>query len=187
MKENENWTLFLDRDGVINRKLQNDYVKTIDEFEILEGVFQGLKTCNKVFRRVIIVTNQRGISLGKMTHTDLDFIHSKMLKYFSSEEVKIDAVFYCDGLNSDSDCRKPNTGMGLLAKQKYPDIDFKKSIMVGDSYTDIQFGSNLKMITVLIKSDDFCDDQAPLITPNYIFNSLFEFSLSVKCIIDENS
>jgi D-glycero-D-manno-heptose 1,7-bisphosphate phosphatase len=183
----DEWTLFLDRDGVINRKLDQDYVKTLGEFEILDGVIEGLQICRNLFKRIIIVTNQRGVSLGLMNELDLQLIHEEMTKVFSVNGIKIDAIFYCDGINLNSDCRKPNPGMGLLAKQKFPDIDFKKSIMVGDSISDIEFGSNLNMVTVLLKSQSFGVDKKIAEHPNYNFESLFDFSLRSKNIINENS
>jgi HAD superfamily hydrolase (TIGR01662 family) len=66
----------------------------------------------------------------------------------------IDAIYFCPSLEIENPiCRKPNVGMGLQAQQDFPDIDFKQSVMIGDSMSDMQFGRNLGMFTIWISSD----------------------------------
>jgi D-glycero-D-manno-heptose 1,7-bisphosphate phosphatase len=147
----QNWTLFLDRDGVINKLLLGDYVKLVSEFEWLPDSKEAVINASNVFGRTIVVTNQRGISKGLMTVQQLSDVHS----HLQSELPKntIDAIYYCpfqDG--HPSDCRKPGVGMPLKAKTHFPEIDFEKSIMVGDSLSDIQMGNKLGMITVHVQS-----------------------------------
>ena len=74
----DNWTLFLDRDGVINVKLPNDYVKNINEFSFIDGSIEGIRLLSKIFKRIIIVTNQRGIGKKIMTIEQLKTIHNHM-------------------------------------------------------------------------------------------------------------
>ncbi len=83
----ESWTLFLDRDGVINRRLMGDYVKSLDEFEILPGVLGAIKNFSKKFGRIVIVTNQQGIGKGLMTNEDLNAVH----QYLHAKEVRASA------------------------------------------------------------------------------------------------
>ena len=71
----ENWTLFLDRDGVINRRLPGAYVQHWDQFEFLPGVLPALSILANYFAHLIIVTNQQGIGKGLMTESDLQKIH----------------------------------------------------------------------------------------------------------------
>jgi len=145
-------TLFLDRDGVINKKRENDYVRKWEQFEFLPNVIEALKILNDFFDRIIIVTNQRGIGRGLMTEKDLDDIHQKMLSFLTKEEIKIDKIYYCphDYKKEICNCRKPDIGMALQAKNDFPDIDFKKSIMVGDSLSDIEFGKKVGIKSFLI-------------------------------------
>ena len=75
-----NRAVFLDRDGVINRKLENDYVKSWDEFHFLPDVIEAIKALNEKGYLVIVVTNQRGIARGLMTEKDLEEIHRRMLQ-----------------------------------------------------------------------------------------------------------
>ncbi len=147
-----NWTLFLDRDGVINTHLPGDYVKSVDAFAWEPGALKALKTLSGLFSKIIVVTNQRGIAKGLYTETDLAAIHQFMLSGVNSVGARIDAVFYCPhfGDEASCNCRKPNPGMALMAQRQFPDIDFKKSVMVGDSKSDIDFGKNLGMVTVTV-------------------------------------
>ncbi|MEZ4721657.1 MAG: HAD family hydrolase [Flavobacteriales bacterium] len=140
------WTLFLDRDGVINKRIVDDYVKHYHEFEFLDGVLEALKLLNPVFDRIVVVTNQQGIGKGVMTERDLLAIHEHMLAEVFTEGGRIDAIFHCPELaENDPACRKPNTGMAIEAREQFPEIDFSKSIMVGDSDSDMEFGERLGM------------------------------------------
>lgn len=150
----KDWTLFLDRDGVINHRLKNDYVKSPDDFVFLEGVLESIAYFSAIFGKIIVVTNQQGIGKGLMTVTQLDQIHDKMLNAVKQANGRIDKVFFCPDLEtSGSFNRKPMIGMGLMAKRHFPEINFRCSIMVGDSLSDMRFGTRLKMHTVLIASD----------------------------------
>lgn len=152
LKIDKTWTLFLDRDGVINLHYPNDYVKKWDEFYFLEGVLDAMKELSTVFKRVIIVTNQQGVGKGLMTKEDLTFIHDEMLKEVRKYGGRIHAIYAATDLVADDvkQMRKPGGGMAKQAKKDFPEIDFSKAIMVGDSLTDMQFGKNAGMLTVFI-------------------------------------
>lgn len=145
----EAWTLFLDRDGVLNQKLEGDYVKSLSEFDILPGVMEAMYKLNSQFLHIVVVTNQQGIGKGLMTEESLQRIHSYLNSEVANAQGRIDAIYYCPHLSEvQCSCRKPHPGMAIRAKQDFPDIDFQKSIMVGDSNTDMEFGRNLGMKTV---------------------------------------
>ena len=145
------WTLFLDRDGVINVRLMGDYVKTIEEFELLPGVAEAICKANSVFGKVVVVTNQQGIGKEIMTERNLLEIHAYCDRLLADANASIDAYYFAPGLSHESNhLRKPNTGMALMAKEQFPSIDFKRSVLVGDSDSDIEFGKRLEMFTVFI-------------------------------------
>jgi len=96
------WTLFLDRDGVINKKLDNDYVKKIDEFEFIDNAIEALKILRKKFGRIIIVTNQQGIGKGLMSEKDLQIVHDYMQKKLSDENIIIDKIYYAISIQKQS-------------------------------------------------------------------------------------
>jgi len=154
-KIDKSWTLFLDRDGVINEKIENGYVLNVKMFKFIDGVLDAFPVLNEIFGRIIIVTNQRGIGKGLMSEKDLEEIHNYMLEEINKVNCRIDAIFYCphDYEKEECNCRKPNIGMALQAKSMFPDIDFKKSIVVGDSMLDIEFAKNIKAYSVLIVED----------------------------------
>lgn len=165
------WTLFLDRDGVINVRLMADYVKNVQEFEFIEGSLDALVKLHALFQRMVVVTNQQGIGKGIMTEADLREVHQYMLKAVEQEGGKIDQVYHCPELAaSNALCRKPNIGMAEAAKKDFPEINFTKSIMVGDSLSDLEFGKRAKMLTVYISEEQNKPEMA-----DFQFASLFEF------------
>lgn len=150
-KIKSDWTLFLDRDGVINHRIPGEYVKNWNEFRFLDGVLDALSLFNLMFDKIFIVTNQAGIEKELMTHDQLHDIHRQMMEYITYHGGRIDEIYYCP-YKPDLDplCRKPNPGMALEAKREFPTIDFKKSLMIGDSDSDIIFGNRLGMKTILV-------------------------------------
>lgn len=146
------WTLFLDRDGVINLHYPNDYVKHWSEFYFLEGALDALNALSLQFKRILIVTNQQGVGKGLMKKSDLEHIHAEMLKEVRKYGGRIHAIYAATDLVADDHkgMRKPGIGMAKQAKKDFPEIDFKKSIIVGDSVSDMLFGRNAGMKTVFI-------------------------------------
>jgi histidinol-phosphate phosphatase family protein len=135
-------TLFLDRDGVINRLRPNDYVKCWDEFEFLPEILEALVKWEKEFKYIFIVTNQRGVGKRMMSEHDLLEIHSKMIYEIKAHGGRIDKIYYCTAISDEDINRKPNPGMAIQAKRDYPDIDFAKAVMIGDSENDMRFAEN---------------------------------------------
>lgn len=176
MHFDKSWTLFLDRDGVINHKLENDYVKCWEEFQFLPGALDALASLEKIFGHIVIVTNQQGIGKGLYTAEHLMEVHRKMMMEIGKAGGRIDRIYFCPGLAKDNpSCRKPNPGMALDAQRDFPAIDFSRSVMVGDSMSDMEMGKAVGMHTVFISGTSV---QAPLI--NQCFNSLEAFTRSIE-------
>ena len=144
------WTLFLDRDGVINHEKHNDYIHSWDEFKFYDAVLEAMTIFAKTFHRIIVVTNQKGVGKGLTKLDDLHTIHANMEKEITKAGGRIDAVYYCSDLEDESPYRKPNPGMGLQAAKQFPDIDLSKAIMVGNTISDMEFGRNLGVYTVFL-------------------------------------
>ncbi len=176
MKDFKDFTLFLDRDGVINRRIVGDYVTNIPQFEFVEGVKESLAEMSKIFHPIVVVTNQQGIAKKLMTEEDLQRLHQYMTKEIERAGGKIDAVYYCPHLaETHCQCRKPNVGMALKMRKQFPSVNFKKSVMVGDSLSDMKFGKRLGMTTVFIGEDKKeINENAAII--DYCFKSLAEFA-----------
>ncbi len=172
---NKDWTLFLDRDGVINKKLENDYVKHWIEFEFIEGTLDALKILNTIFGNIVVVTNQQGIGKGIYRTEDLELIHKNMLYEVDYLGGRIDKVYFSPYLSSQNHpTRKPGIGMAMAAKNDFPAIDFNKSIIVGDSLSDMEFGRNAGMKTVFIS-----EEKNNNIKTDFNFKSLIEFTLNL--------
>lgn len=151
LKEIDNtWTLFLDRDGVINHEKKGDYIRNVAEFEFYDGALEAMRLFSQKFKYIIIVTNQRGIGRGLMTHEDLAAIHAYVKAEVVKAGGKIDAFYYAPEVATDAVNRKPNTGMALHAKKDFPGLVFDKSIMVGNNLSDMQFGKSAGMKTVFL-------------------------------------
>lgn len=142
-------TLFLDRDGVINRLRPNDYVKSIDEFEFLPGVLHALAEWRQYFKRVVIVTNQRGVGKGVMSEASLNEVHNYMKTIMQEHGCPIDAIYYCTAVSDADHNRKPNPGMVEMAVKQFPDIDLSNSLMIGDSDSDRKFAENAEIASFI--------------------------------------
>ena len=144
-------TLFLDRDGVINRKLEGRYVRNWKEFEFMPNALFAIKKLSKRFKRILVVTNQQGIGKGIMTVNDLSLLHQSMQKEIVKNGGKIDKVYFCPHLEKENcNCRKPEIGMIQYAIKDFPDINLEQSFLIGDSSSDIEAGerAGLKSIKV---------------------------------------
>ncbi len=166
------WTLFLDRDGVINERIISGYVTSIEEFNFLPGVKEAIHVFSSVFQYVFVVTNQQGIAKGLMTERNLSDIHAYMQSEVGKVGGRIDKCYYAPGMASaKNELRKPKPGMAYLAQRQFKSIDFSKSIMVGDSDSDIVFGKNLGMKTVRVATVEPIHVEA-----DFTVKSLDEFS-----------
>lgn len=153
LKIDQNWSLFLDRDGVINKRIVDAYVTKVEEFEFLENVPKAIAKFCESFGNIFVVTNQQGIAKGIMTESNLNEVHRYMTEKVEDAGGRFTKIYHAPQLHKEhSEMRKPNTGMGLLAQKEFPSVDFAKSVMIGDSDSDIQFGKRLGMITVKIGS-----------------------------------
>lgn len=153
--------VFLDRDGVINRKpLEGEYVTRWEEFDVLPGVPQAIASLNRADYRVIVVTNQRCIAKGLVSSAEVEALHERMLNLLARAGATVDATYYCPHeLEPVCRCRKPAPGM-LLDAARAHGIDLTASWMIGDSDIDIAAGKNAGCRTVrLISGNNTVDKE----------------------------
>jgi len=175
----KSWSLFLDRDGVINEEKKEAYILHRGEFLFYDSVKEAMKMLADIFGVIVMVTNQKGVGKGLMTVADLDDIHAHMLENIQQAGGRIDKIFYAPDLDNDAVNRKPNAGMAHQAKALFPHIDFSKSIMVGNKLSDMQFGRNAGVSTVFVATTNpEVEFPHPLI--DYRFNSLYGFAEAVR-------
>ena len=145
-------TVFLDRDGVINEKMpEGIYVTQPSEFQLISGVAHAISLLNQANIRVIVVTNQRGIAKGLYDSSDLEKIHASFQEQIRAHNAHVDAIFYCPHDKNECNCRKPLPGLFEQASSQFPDIEVSSCVMIGDSWSDIQFGNQLGMRTIFIE------------------------------------
>jgi D-glycero-D-manno-heptose 1,7-bisphosphate phosphatase len=152
------WTLFLDRDGVINHEISGDYVRNIQQLVLYENMQATIATCFKKFGRIIIVTNQRCVGKGIIDEGELNDIHAHLLQHINTNGQGVCKIYFAPNLNNDAHYRKPQIGMALQAQRDYPEINFSKSVMVGNSPSDIAFGKNAGMKTVFVTTTKPADN-----------------------------
>ncbi len=146
-------TVFLDRDGVLNKKApEGEYVAQWEHFEILDGVVEALGRLRRAGLRTIVVTNQRGVALGRYSAAEVATIHAKFQEVLAAAGAQLDAVYVCPHDHGECNCRKPLPGLFAQAAADDPSICAAESVMVGDSLVDMEFGRRLGMRTILIEA-----------------------------------
>lgn len=142
--------LFLDRDGVINIENEGNYILKLSEFIFDKGAKEAIQKLSKHFDKIIVVTNQRCIGRGLLKEEELQIIHDYMVNAIEKSGGKIDKIYFAPAVDTDDVMRKPNVGMGALAKKDFPDIIFEESVMVGNNLSDMKFGKRLGMKTIFV-------------------------------------
>jgi len=154
-KIDQTWTLFLDRDGVINQRNFEGYILQWPDFHFTEGLLDAAAQIGRFFGNIFVVTNQQCVAKSQISELELSEIHQQMCYTLAANGLKINEVKVAIEKKGEAPFRrKPNTTMALELQARYPSIDFKKSIMVGDTDSDIQFGKALGMFTILVHSKE---------------------------------
>ena len=146
----KNKAVFLDRDGVINKK-RIDHVKSVDEFKIFSNVGDAIKLLRDKGYLVIIITNQSVIGRNIISEKKLDEIHIELKNYLKQSNTYVDSIYYCPHIpEQNCDCRKPKPGLIFEACQDF-DIDLKNSYFIGDSISDLDAAENAGCKGILLK------------------------------------
>ena len=135
-------TVFLDRDGVINKE-RSDYIKSISELEIFPNVAKNIELLKNAGFLVVVITNQSAINRGLITHKTVDQIHDSIQNYLKTNGTSVDGFFYCPhNPNENCNCRKPKPGLLHQAILEL-NIDPKSSWMIGDNNSDIDAATSI--------------------------------------------
>lgn len=170
--ECKEYTLFLDRDGVLNEPIVNDYARCPDNLILVEGFADSMYWLLTHFKRVILVTNQQGVGRQIMSEINLEDVHLKMYNALKYRGVQwLDAAFFAPYLKTENhNWRKPNNGMLQKAKEYFQDIDWTKAIMVGDSPGDMKLADTLGVLKIRISNPQFDFDNQ-----DYRYESIVDF------------
>ena len=146
--------VFLDRDGVVNRKAaEGEYVKDWREFEVLPGVERAIAALNRSGKRVILISNQRGIALGLYTAGQVEALHVLLQKHLVDNHAHIDAFYFCPHDEGQCTCRKPGAGLLEQAMREFPGISPAESVVIGDSLSDIEAAHRFGCRSIFILGD----------------------------------
>lgn len=151
--------VFLDRDGTLNVKAdEGEYITDPAGVVLLPGVADAVRALNQISRHVIVVTNQRGVALGRMTLDDVKSVNRHLQDLLSESGAVIDAFYVCPHDVGQCRCRKPDIGLLLLAIQDFPSIRFSSSALVGDSSTDTEAADRAGMLGIRLRSTSTRED-----------------------------
>lgn len=154
--------LFLDRDGVINRKpAAGEYVTEWRDFHLIPAAIDWIRLLKAAGFLIVVVTNQRGVARGKMTAQQLTTIHEQMLAVLAEYGAEIDDVFVCPHDENVCGCRKPRPGLILQAQEKW-NIDLATSLFIGDSPTDRELANICGIPFVHVYEGRILEITAPL-------------------------
>lgn len=141
--------VFLDRDGVINRKAEEgQYITSWQDFEFIPNALVGIRTLATAGIPIVVVTNQRGIALGRMSDEDVEDIHRRMSAAIAAAGGRIDAIYYCPH-DVGCGCRKPEIEMFRRAADDLG-IALERSAVVGDSPSDVLAATRIGALRVMV-------------------------------------
>lgn len=140
--------VLLDRDGTLNRKApEGDWVKRVEELELLPGAARAVRRLNDAGIPVAVVSNQRGVAVGLIAPDELERIHAALAERLAAEGARLDAIYHCPHERGECDCRKPQPGLLVRAAADF-DVPLAETAMVGDSDSDVEAGRRAGAATV---------------------------------------
>lgn len=179
--------IFIDRDGVINRRRSGDYVLDWSQFVFIPGIREALKQLSSLGLPMIVISNQAAVGKGLLTQAVLEEITGKMNEALLADGTSLTAAYYCPHRIEDNcPCRKPKPALLQAAADDFK-IDLGRSIFIGDSETDVQAARAAGCRPVLLDTDgDTCPNSSQwtkdlVIAPT----SHALFQAAAKCLADE--
>lgn len=177
---NKNWTLFLDRDGVINEEKHDAYVNHLSEFIFYPQAEAAIALLSPLFYKTIVVTNQKGVGRGITPTGELERIHAHMIASIEKAGGHIHQIYFCTDLDNASPNRKPNPGMAFQARQADPYIDLSKSIMIGNNASDMNFGRNAGIACNILLTTTKPLEAVDASLYDFYFATLYEAAVFIK-------
>ena len=176
-------SVFLDRDGTINRDVH--HLRCVEELELLAGASAGIRMLNRAGLRVVVITNQAAVARGLLSEEKLAEIHQELQALLAREGAFVDAIYYCPHHPTEGfgryrqtcACRKPQPGALQRAANELG-LDLSQSYCVGDKGSDLEAGHALGCRTVLVRTGYGLTTEAQLgadsVQPDYIASNLLE-------------
>ena len=177
-------TIFLDRDGTIN-DVGYGYIDSLSDFHFYDYAFEALDILKKYAKNFIIVSNQSGLSTGRVSIDSLNEIHQFVTKEFEKKDLPLKKIYFAEDYNEGFNAiRKQGIGMFLQAKEDF-NVDLKNSVMIGDSIVDVQAGERAEMKTIFLLSGygkSHLEDVKKECKPNLIANDLLHAAKEIQLI-----
>jgi histidinol-phosphate phosphatase family protein len=163
--------IFLDRDGTLN--VERRHLSGVDGMELLPGVCEGVRTLRALGWPLVVVTNQSVVGRGMCSPETLERIDARLVELLAAEGAAVDAFYTCPHSPEDGcACRKPGVGL-LKAAARVFGGDLKRSFLVGDKWSDIQAGSRVGAVTLLVRTGHGAEpDQTLKSQPDFIVPDL---------------
>lgn len=145
--------VLLDRDGTINVKApEGDYITAPEQLELLPGAGEAIRLLNQAGVPAVVITNQRGVALGRMEESDLRAVHARLRELLRDHDAWVDAIFYCPHDKGECACRKPGILMLRRAGAYLGLTTLRYAVMIGDSPSDVEAGRRAGARTVLLRT-----------------------------------
>lgn len=180
-------TIFIDRDGTINKEA--GYINHVDNFELYPFAAQAIRLLNEHNFLVVVITNQAGVARGYFPESLLKDVHGKMTNELEAQGAHIDGLYYCPHHPASKDpklaiecnCRKPAPGMIEQAIKELP-VDTDHMIMIGDKFSDIEFGHNCNCKTIMVKTGYGKGElvlKTPKVEPDHLVDNLLDAAILI--------
>ena len=177
--------IFLDRDGTISHDPYG-YINNVKDYDFFDFTFDALDLLHKYSNNFFIVTNQSGLSTGKIDIKNLEDIHSYIFDEFKKRKLPLKNIYFADNYDEDyNSMRKPGVGMFQKASKEF-NINLENCLMIGDSIVDVQVGNRLKMKTIFLLTgmgNDYLNDVKLSCDVDLVSNNLLEAAKDIKLIL----
>ena len=177
--------IFLDRDGTISHDPYG-YINNVKDYDFFDFTFEALDLLHKYSDNFFIVTNQSGLSTGKIDINNLEDIHSYIFDEFKKRKLPLKNIYFADNYDEDYySMRKPGVGMFQKASEEF-NINLENCLMIGDSIVDVQVGNRLKMKTIFLLTgmgNDYLNDVKSTCDVDLVSNNLLEAAKDIKLIL----
>lgn len=177
--------IFLDRDGTISHDPYG-YINNVKDYNFFDFTFEALDLLHKYSDNFFIVTNQSGLSSGKIDINNLEDIHNYIFDEFKKRKLPLKNIYFADNYDEDYySMRKPGIGMFQKASEEF-NINLENCLMIGDSIVDVQVGNRLKMKTIFLLTgmgNDYFNDVKLSCDVDLVSNNLLEAAKDIKLIL----
>lgn len=172
--------IFFDRDGIVNQSPGPGFVERWADFHLLPEFVATLRIITQLGYKAVIITNQRGVALGRMTAADVEDIHRRLREILKTQHhLDLLDILYCPHDRDTCDCRKPKPGMLLEAARRHQ-IDLSKSWMIGDSARDVEAGHSAGCRTILV------GEATPTIPPDHQLPDMAALSSTIATLLTKD-